>query len=63
MSACQQLHDRPVTERRRVDPQLIGLAHVLGYGLKSNSIDRIVKSVSRERRAAVLTLLAGGAIS
>ena len=50
-------------ERRRPDPQVIGLAHSLGYGRDAATIAELLKTVARERRAAILTLLAGGAIS
>jgi hypothetical protein len=50
-------------ERRRPDPQVIGLAHSLGYGRDAATVAALLRSVARERRAAILTLLAGGAIS
>ena len=53
----------PRVERRRPDPQVIGLAHRLGYGCDNATVAELVDSVSRERRADLLTLLAGGAIS
>ena len=53
----------PRIERRRADPQVIGLAHSLGYGRQAATIGELLQTVTRERRAAILTLLAGGAIS
>ena len=53
----------PRKERRRVDPQVIGQAHALGYGRDSASIDEILRGAEPTRRAELLTLLAGGAIS
>lgn len=50
-------------ERRRVDPQVIGQAHALGYGRDTASIDEILRRTEPTRRAELLTLLAGGAIT
>ena len=50
-------------ERRRVDPQVIGLAHALGFARDSASIDEILRRTGPAQRAELLTLLAGGAIS
>lgn len=54
---------KPLVERRRPDPQVIGLAHQLGYGRRAASIEGLLKSVSPARRNELLILLAGGAIS
>lgn len=56
-------HGAPKVERRRADPQAIGLAHRLGYGRNAATVEALLRAVARERRAAILTLLAGGAIS